>query len=75
MFPSVSCKLLVVSPNDVKTLGPKCVDFRQALQQETRKVVVKKEETTVVLPHEPAAHKIEGALCQLDLHPNPLFCC
>ena len=36
-------------------------------------MVVKKEETPLVLPDEPAAHKIEGALCQLDLHSNRSF--
>lgn len=75
MFPSIYWSCLVISPKDVKTLGLICVNFRQALQQETRKVVVKKEEARVVLPHAPAVHKTEGVYCQLDLHPIPLLCC
>ena len=66
---------MAILPKDTKKLEVMDVDFLQALQQETRKVVVKKEEAPLVLPDEPAAHKIEGALCQLDLHPKPLFCC
>ena len=37
--------------------------------------MVKKEETPVVLPGVPVAHKTEGMFCQLDFHPKPLFCC
>lgn len=58
-------------------MGAICVDFQQALEQETRKAVVKKEEGGLVeqkvFREEPPFPKSEGLSGQLDLHSKPLF--